>query len=65
MSSLKARIHQLVDLLPDEDLAKVWPNLKVLYYDSYMLSAIDKAQERLQPGDHLTREEALRFLALN
>ena len=65
MNSLKARVHELVDLLPEEDLEKIWPTLKIVYYDSYMTNAIQKALETLQPGDNLTREEALRFLAFN
>ncbi|OLP19014.1 hypothetical protein BST81_07255 [Leptolyngbya sp. 'hensonii'] len=64
MNPLRSRVHRLVDRLSEEDLENIWMALKGLYYDSYMLKAIQDAKATLTPGDSLTREEALRSLLL-
>jgi hypothetical protein len=64
MSLLRRRVHHLIDQLSDEDLQGVWVGLKGFYYNAYMLKAIQEAKESLNPGDTLTREEALDLLPL-
>lgn len=64
MNPLRSRIHRLIDRLSDEELEEIWPILEALYYDFYMLRAVHEAKQILQPGDTLTREEALRSLPL-
>lgn len=59
---LTARLPELIDQLPDEDLESTWKTLHTLYYDLYMLKAIQQSKQSLQPGETLTREEALRIL---
>lgn len=69
MNMLKGRLHrlttkfpQLIEQLPDEDLHNAWKTLQTLYCDLYMLKAIQESKQTLQPGETLTREEALRIL---
>jgi hypothetical protein len=70
MKFLKIRLqrliaHQLPNVLEqvsDDNLEYVWRVLQSLYYDLYMLRAIQESKRGLQPGDTLTREEALQFL---
>ena len=69
MNLLRARLHclieqlpNLVEQLPDESLADVWIVLQPLYYDLYMLGAMQESMRTVRPGDVLTREEALRLL---
>lgn len=69
MNLLKGRLHrltaqlpELINQLPDQDLENAWKILHTLYYDLYMLNAIQKSKQSLQPGETLTREEALRIL---
>lgn len=69
MNLLRARLHclieqlpNLVEQLPDESLADVWTVLQPLYYDLYMLGAMQESMRTVRPGDVLTREEALRLL---
>lgn len=57
----RARIHDVIDELSDEDLVNLWSAIAEVYYDSYMLKAIQTAKR--SPGDSLTHEEALQFLA--
>lgn len=64
MNPLRSRIHRLIDRLSDEELEEIWPRLEALYYDFYMLRAVQESKQILQPGDTLTREEALRSLPL-
>lgn len=64
MNPLRSRVHHLIDRLSDEDLEDIWLALKNYYYDAYVLKAVYEAKEMLQPGDTLTREEALRFLLM-
>lgn len=64
MNLLKDRAHHLINQLTDEELKSLWPTLTTLYYDFYMLRAIAAAKQSLQPGDTLTREEAMQVLSL-
>jgi len=57
----RARVHQVIDDLSDENLAGLSNALTEVYYDAYMLKAIQSAKR--SPGDSLTRDEALRFLS--
>lgn len=50
----------MIDELSDEDLLQLWNLMAEIYYDTYLLKAI-QAAKRL-PGDSFTREEALQFL---
>ncbi|HAG81874.1 MAG TPA: hypothetical protein DCL61_12090, partial [Cyanobacteria bacterium UBA12227] len=69
MSVLRGRLHRLtqqlpsvIEQLPDESLADAWNVLQALYYDLYMLTAIQESMYSIRPGDAMTREEALRLL---
>jgi hypothetical protein len=64
MSVLRDRTHRLVDCLSEAELAETWTILLDFYLDRYMLRAIAASKRSFQPGDSLTREEALRVLAL-
>lgn len=57
----RARVHKVIDELADEDLAGLWDVIAEVYYDAYMLKAIQAAQR--SPGDSLTLDEAMRFLS--
>lgn len=59
---IKSRIHRLLDSLSEEELQIIWPMLEELYYDFYLLRAIQQAKQEVKPGDSFTREEAVRFL---
>ena len=59
---LAEQLPDLIDQLSDENLEDVWKVLQPLYYDLYMLGAMQEAMRTVRPGDVLTREEALRFL---
>lgn len=59
---LTEQLPDLMDQLSDESLEDVWKVLQPLYYDLYMLGAMQEAMRTVRPGDVLTREEALRFL---
>jgi hypothetical protein len=50
--------------MSDEDLQQVRNVVESLYYDLYVLRAIQEAQSNLTPGDSLTREAAIKFLEL-
>lgn len=57
----RARVHQVLDELSDENLAGLSPVIMEMYYDAYLLKAIQSAQR--SPGDSFTRDEALQFLS--
>lgn len=59
---LTEQLPDLIDQLSDENLEDAWKVLQPLYYDLYMLGAMQEAMRTVRPGDVLTREEALRFL---
>ncbi|WP_199246279.1 hypothetical protein [[Phormidium] sp. ETS-05] len=63
MHQLLSEISEELDNFPDRALEPLLSALKPLYYDIYMLRAVRQAQETLQPGDTLTRDEAIQFLA--
>ncbi|GAB4276351.1 MAG: hypothetical protein Fur0025_01380 [Oscillatoriaceae cyanobacterium] len=63
MHQLLLEISEELDNFPDHSLEPLLSALKPLYYDIYMLRAVRQAQDTLQPGDTLTREEAIQFLA--
>jgi hypothetical protein len=64
MNLFRSRAHNLIDRLSDEDLNSMWSFLETFYQDLYMLQAIHTAKQTLQPGDALTREEALELLSI-
>jgi hypothetical protein len=64
MNLFRNRAHNLIDRLSDADLTSMWSFLETFYQDLYMLRAIQNAKQTLQPGDALTREEALELLAI-
>ncbi|MDX2244297.1 MAG: hypothetical protein NW224_26790 [Leptolyngbyaceae cyanobacterium bins.302] len=57
----RTRVHEVIDELSDEDLAELWTVMAELYYDAYILKAIQAAKR--SPGDSFTADEALRFLS--
>lgn len=61
---LTEQLPALIEHLSDENLVDAWVALQPLYYDLYMLIAMQESMRRIRPGDMLTREEALRFLQL-
>lgn len=71
MSVLRGRLQRLtqklpmvIEQLPDESLGDAWTVLESLYFDLYMLNAIQESMYSIRPGDAMTREEALRLLNL-
>lgn len=64
LQRLNAQMPYLIDQLPDESLEDAWKVLQGLYYDLYMLKAIQESKRNVQPGDSLSREEALLLLHL-
>lgn len=61
---LTEQLPGLVEQLSDENLDDAWKILEPLYYDLYIIIAIQESMQRIRPGDILTREQALRFLQL-
>lgn len=64
MNLFRSRAHHLIDRLSDEELAIVWATLETLYCDLFMLRAVQEGQRSHNPGDTLTREEALDLMPL-
>jgi hypothetical protein len=64
MNLIRSRAHNLIDRLSNEELETLWTVLEPLYYDLYMLRAIQAAKHAHKPGDTLTREEATQLLPL-
>jgi len=69
MNLLRGRLHRLTEQLPglieqlsDESLDDAWKVLQPLYYDLYMLAAMQESMRTVRPGDVLTCEEALLLL---
>lgn len=69
MNLLRDRLQRLTEQLPglieqlsDESLEDAWKILQPLYYDLYMLTAMQESMRTVRPGDNLTREEALLWL---
>jgi hypothetical protein len=59
MQSVRARAHNLINVMSDEDLEVLWATMQTQFYDLYLLGAVQSAKENFKPGDLLTREEAL------
>ena len=59
---LSAQLPDLLEQISDENLEDAWRLLQQLYYDLYILKAIQESKRTFQPGDTLTQEEAVRFL---
>ncbi|NJR48248.1 MAG: hypothetical protein HC780_00550 [Leptolyngbyaceae cyanobacterium CSU_1_3] len=64
MNLFRSRAHHLIDRLSDEELEDSWVELETLFYDLYVMKAIQASKKGHNPGDTLTREEALRLLPL-
>lgn len=64
MSFYRNRAHYLIDRLSDTELEKFWSVLEAAYCDAYVLRAIEDARRAHNPGDTLTREEAIQLLPL-
>lgn len=64
MNLYRSRSHHLVDRLSDAELEKFWTVLETAYFDFWMLRAIEDARRAHNPGDTLTREEAIQLLPL-
>jgi hypothetical protein len=62
MQRLTEQLPGLIEQLPDENLEDAWTVLQPLYYDLYMLAAMQESRRTIRPGDILTREEALLLL---
>ena len=59
MQSVRDRAHNLINVMSDEDVAVLWATMQTQFYDLYLLGAVQSAKENFQPGDVLTREDAL------
>ncbi|AFZ12994.1 hypothetical protein Cri9333_2117 [Crinalium epipsammum PCC 9333] len=59
---LISQLSDLIDQIPDENLEDAWKVMQGVYYDLYILQAIQQSRQNVQPGDTLSREEALQFL---
>lgn len=64
MNLFRSRAHRLIDRLSDEELESVWLELETLFYDLYVMKAIQASKKTHNPGDTLTREEAVQLLPL-
>lgn len=62
MKALRVQVHQLIDQLTEEEIASFWSVLLNFYCDRYMLQAIQNSKASHNPGDTLTRDEAIRLL---
>lgn len=62
LQHLTDQLPSLVEQLPNENLDDIWRVLQPLYYDLFMLKAIQESKRSHSPGDTLTRDEALRLL---
>lgn len=62
LQRLIAQLPDLIEQIPEESLEDAWTVLQPLYYDLYMLEAMQKSMRSISPGDALTREEALSLL---
>ncbi|MBD1836480.1 hypothetical protein H6F74_20350 [Trichocoleus sp. FACHB-90] len=62
LQRLIAKMPKLIEKLTDDNLEDTWQVLQQVYYDLYMLKAIQESKQSVQPGESLTREEAIRML---
>jgi hypothetical protein len=63
MDLMENRLYRLIGRLSEAERTKLWKTLEVTYQDDYLLKAIQASKQALKPGDTLTREGALEFLA--
>ncbi len=63
MTTSRKKLHDLIDRLSEQELETALELMTTLYYDLFMLKAIQYAQQTLKPGDSLTTEEAIRGLS--
>ncbi|NET27923.1 MAG: hypothetical protein F6K01_21870 [Okeania sp. SIO1I7] len=62
MNFLKSKLYSLIGRMSDVDLEISWEYLQTLYYDSFMLKAIQQSKKTHKPGDILTKEETIQIL---
>ncbi|MDE5078863.1 MAG: hypothetical protein O4751_11555 [Trichodesmium sp. St2_bin6] len=62
ISFIKIKIYSLIEKMSDLELEKAWESLQILYYDSFIMTAIQKSKTSHKPGDIFTKEEALQIL---
>lgn len=55
-------MYSLIEKMSDLELEKAWESLQILYYDSFIMTAIQKSKTSHKPGDIFTKEEALQIL---
>lgn len=55
-------MYSLIEKMSDLELKKAWESLQILYYDSFIMTAIQKSKTSHKPGDIFTKEEALQIL---
>ncbi len=59
---LISQLSDFIDQVPDENLEDAWKVMQGVYYDLYILQAIQQSRQNVQPGDTMSRDEALQFL---
>ncbi len=64
MSVLRPQLHELIELLTDDELQLVWSAVYALHCDYQVLKAIQSVKQLQQPWDTLTHEEAVRYLTI-
>ncbi|ABG53040.1 conserved hypothetical protein [Trichodesmium erythraeum IMS101] len=62
ISFIKIKMYSLIEKMSDLELKKAWESLQILYYDSFIMTAIQKSKTSHKPGDIFTKEEALQIL---
>lgn len=62
ISFIKIKMYSLIEKMSDLELKKAWESLQILYYDSFIMKAIQKSKTSHKPGDIFTKEEALQIL---
>ncbi|MCL2927510.1 MAG: hypothetical protein O4861_13915 [Trichodesmium sp. St16_bin4-tuft] len=62
ISFIKIKMYSLIEKMSDLELEKAWESLQILYYDSFIMTAIQKSKTSHKPGDIFTKEEALQIL---
>ena len=58
ISFIKIKMYSLIEKMSDLELKKAWESLQILYYDSFIMTAIQKSKTSHKPGDIFTKEEA-------
>ena len=62
MNLLRIKTHHLIEQISDEDMYHVWEVVESLYFDAYMLKAIQEVKSSQQIWDILNHDEAIRLL---